>query len=203
MFTIGVLASGRGSNLKAIIDYIRARNLPIRIGIVLSDNPSSAALDIARKEGIENFFLDPGRYRTFMEPHAEKSFIETLRQKEIDLVCLAGFMRILKKEFISSFEGRIINIHPSLLPAFPGLESWKQALEYGVRFTGCTTHFVEHEIDSGPIIMQSVVPVMKDDTPETLHNRIQEKEHLIFPLTIRLISEGRISVSGKKVYIHS
>jgi phosphoribosylglycinamide formyltransferase-1 len=110
-------------------------------------------------------------------------------------------MRVLKSTFIKSFHNKIINIHPSLLPAFPGLEAWKQALEYGVKFTGCTVHFVDEGVDSGPIILQAVVPVLPDDTPETLHKRIQEKEHIIYPLAIRLIAEGRISISGRKVYI--
>ncbi|HNS32246.1 MAG TPA: phosphoribosylglycinamide formyltransferase [bacterium] len=203
MFTIGVLASGKGSNLKAIIDYIKNRKLPIKIGVVISDNPGSYALEIAKNEGLNNLYIAPGRYRTFMEPDAERKTVETLINNRVDLVCLAGFMRVLKKHFIESFRNRIVNIHPSLLPAFPGLESWKQALDYGVKFAGCTTHFVEDKIDAGPIIMQAVVPVLKDDSPGILHARIQEKEHIIYPLTVRLIAEGRLSISGKKVYINS
>ena len=201
MFTIGVLASGKGSNLQAIIDYIKEENLPIKIGVVLSDNPEAYALERAKKEGIKSLYIPPGRYKTFLEPEVEKKYVEVLKENGVELVCLAGFMRVLKKTFLQSFPQRIINIHPSLLPAFPGLEAWKQAIEYGVRFSGCTVHFVEEGVDTGPIILQAVVPVLPDDTPETLHQRIQEKEHIIYPLAIRLIAEGRVSISGRKVYI--
>lgn len=203
MFTIGVLASGKGSNLKAIIDSVRKGCLPVNIGIVLSDNPESFALETAKREGIKNRHIKPGRHKTFLDAEAERKFVEMLTKNNVDLVCLAGFMRVLKKEFIDNFTNRIINIHPSLLPAFPGLESWKQALDYGVKFTGCTTHFVEHEIDKGPIIMQAVVPVFQDDSPEILHGRIQEKEHIIYPATIKLIAEGNIKISERKVYVTS
>ncbi|MCK9266162.1 phosphoribosylglycinamide formyltransferase [bacterium] len=201
MFKIGVLASGKGSNLQAIIDYIKDKQLPIDIKVVLSDNKESFALKIAEKVGIDNQYINPGRYKTFLEPDSEEEFIKILTKKDVDLICLAGFMRVLKTNFIDTFPNKIVNIHPSLLPAFPGLESWKQAFNYGVKFTGCTTHFVEYEIDSGPIIMQAVVPVLDDDTPETLHQKIQEKEHIIYPLTIKIISEGRLNILGKKTYI--
>ncbi|MCD6407653.1 phosphoribosylglycinamide formyltransferase [bacterium] len=201
MFTIGVLASGKGSNLQAIIDYIKEENLPIKIGVVLSDNPEAYALERAKKEGIKSLYIPPGKYKTFLEPDVEKKYVEVLKENGVELVCLAGFMRVLKKTFLKSFPQRIINIHPSLLPAFPGLEAWKQAIDYGVRFSGCTVHFVEEGVDTGPIILQAVVPVLPDDTPETLHQRIQEKEHIIYPLAIRLIAEGRVSISGRKVYI--
>jgi len=201
MFTIGVLASGKGSNLQAIIDYIKEENLPIKIGVVLSDNPEAYALERAKREGIKSLYIPPGRYKTFLEPEVEKKYVEVLKENGVELVCLAGFMRVLKKTFLESFPQRIINIHPSLLPAFPGLEAWKQAIDYGVRFSGCTVHFVEEGVDTGPIILQAVVPVLPDDTPETLHKRIQEKEHIIYPLAIKLIAEGRVSISGRKVYI--
>jgi phosphoribosylglycinamide formyltransferase 1 len=198
MFTIGVLASGKGSNLQALINSVKEGELKVNIGVVLSDNAESFALKIAEREGIKNLYINPGRHRTFLEAGPEKEFVGRLRENNVDLVCLAGFMRVLKKDFIESFRNRIINIHPSLLPAFPGLESWKQALDYGVKFTGCTTHFVEYAIDSGPIILQAVVPVMEDDSSETLHMRIQEKEHLIYPLTVKLIAGGNLSMSGRK-----
>ena len=201
MFTIGVLASGKGSNLQAIIDYIKEENLPIKIGVVLSDNPEAYALERAKREGIKSLYIPPGKYKTFLEPEVEKKYVEVLKENGVELVCLAGFMRVLKKTFLESFPQRIINIHPSLLPAFPGLEAWKQAIDYGVRFSGCTVHFVEEGVDTGPIILQAVVPVLPDDTPETLHKRIQEKEHIIYPLAIKLIAEGRVSISGRKVYI--
>lgn len=201
MFTIGVLASGKGTNLQAIIDYIKEENLPIKIGVVISDNPDAFALERARKNQIKAICIPCEKYKTILDKETEKKYIEVLKENNVELVCLAGFMRVLKKNFINSFPNRIINIHPSLLPAFPGLESWKKALDYGVRYTGCTVHFVDEGIDSGPIILQAVVPVLPDDTPETLHKRIQEKEHIIYPLAIRLIYEGRVIVVGRKVCI--
>ncbi len=201
MFTIGVLASGKGTNLQAIIDYIKEENLPVNIGVVISDNPDAFALKRAEKEGIKAICIPSEKYKTILGKEIEKKYVEILKENNVQLVCLAGFMRVLKKTFIRSFPNKIINIHPSLLPAFPGLEAWRQALDYGVKFTGCTVHFVDEGIDSGPIILQAVVPVLPDDTPETLHKRIQEKEHVIYPLAIRLISEGRVSISGRKVYI--
>jgi phosphoribosylglycinamide formyltransferase-1 len=201
MFIIGILASGKGTNLQAIIDYIKEENLPIKIGVVISDNPDAYALERARKENIKAICIPSTKYKTILGKEIEKKYVEVLKENNVQLVCLAGFMRVLKSTFIKSFHNKIINIHPSLLPAFPGLEAWKQALEYGVKFTGCTVHFVDEGVDSGPIILQAVVPVLPDDTPETLHKRIQEKEHIIYPLAIRLIAEGRISISGRKVYI--
>ncbi len=203
MFTVGVLASGKGSNLQAIADYIKTEKLSVRIGIVLTDNPESPALEIAKKENIECLCIPEIRHKTFLSPSTERKYAEALKANGAELVCLAGFMRVLKKDFIDSFQGKIINIHPSLLPAFPGLAAWEQAFICGVRFTGCTTHFVEYGVDTGPIIMQAVVPVLKEDTAETLHRRIQEKEHVIYPLTVRLIAEGKISISERKVYINN
>jgi len=204
MFTIGILASGKGSNLKAIVDYIKKENLPVDTGVVLSDNPDSFALKIAEKENIKHYCIPEKKHKTFLSVKTEKEYVKVLREHNVELVCLAGFMRVLKKDFIETFSGRIINIHPSLLPAFQGLSAWEQALRYGVRFTGCTTHFVDYGVDSGPVILQAVVPVLKDDTPETLHRRIQEKEHLIYPLTVRLITEGKINVSSnRKVCINT
>ncbi len=201
MFTIGVLASGKGSNLKAILDYIKKEKLPIKTGVVLSDNIESFSLKIAEKEGIEHLCIPEKRHKTFLSAGTEEKYVKKLKECKVDLVCLAGFMRVLKKVFLQEFPWKIINIHPSLLPSFPGLAAWEQALNYGVRFTGCTTHFVEYGIDTGPIILQAVVPVLKEDTPESLHKRIQEKEHLIYPLTVRLISEGKIKILNRRVYI--
>ena len=189
MLKIGVLASGKGTNLQAIIDTIVRKEIPAEIGIVLSDNPDAYCLKRAKKVGIKAVYLPPGRFKTYLEPQVEKNYINALQKEKIELVCLAGFMRVLKKDFLKAFAGKVINIHPALLPSFPGLESWKQALDYGVKFTGATVHFVEEGIDSGPIILQAVVPVKEDDTPETLHQRIQEKEHIIYPLAIKLIVE--------------
>jgi len=203
MFTIGLLASGKGSNVHAIIDHIKTGDLSVNPGVILSDNPSSGALEIAKKEGIKHYCIPEKKYKTILSPETEKEYVKILKENRVDLICLAGFMRVIKEGFLKGFAGKIINIHPSLLPAFPGLEAWKQALNYGVRFTGCTTHFVEAGVDTGPIILQAVVPVLNDDTPETLHKRIQEKEHIIYPLTVKLISAGKVSISGRKVYINN
>lgn len=202
MFTIGVLASGKGSNLQAIINQINTGFLKVKIGVVISDNPDALALEIARSAGIPAKYIEPGRFKTFLESVQEEKYVKCLQQHNVELVCLAGFMRVIKKTFFNSYKGRIINIHPSLLPSFRGLEAWKQAIEYGVRFTGCTVHFVDEDIDTGPIILQAVVPVLDDDTPETLHQRIQEKEHIIYPLAIKLICEHRVIIKGRRVIIY-
>ncbi|MCM8768469.1 MAG: phosphoribosylglycinamide formyltransferase [Candidatus Omnitrophica bacterium] len=192
MLTIGVLASGQGTNLQALIDAIKEGYLPGRIGVVISDNPQAYALERAKKAGIPAFYLPPGPRKTYLVSEVEKQYVECLVKHQVQLVCLAGFMRVIKRTFLSNFPNRIINIHPSLLPAFPGLEAWKQALDYGVKFTGCTTHFVNEYVDAGKIILQAVVPVLPDDTPESLHRRIQEKEHFIYPLSVKLIAQGQI-----------
>ncbi|MCK4244661.1 MAG: phosphoribosylglycinamide formyltransferase [Candidatus Omnitrophica bacterium] len=201
MLKIGVLASGKGTNLQAIIDAIRRKEVPAEIGIVLSDNPDAYALERVKKAGIRALYLPAGRFKTYLEERIEKNYINVLKKEGVELVCLAGFMRVLKRDLLNAFAGRIINIHPALLPSFPGLESWKQALNYGVKFTGATVHFVEEGIDSGPIILQAVVPTKPDDTPETLHRRIQEKEHIIYPLAIKLIAENRLRIEGRRVNI--
>jgi len=201
MFTIGILASGKGSNLQAIVKHVQNGFINAKIGVVISDNPDAGALEIARSAGIPAVYIEPGKYRTFLENHQEKKYVECLKQHGVELVCLAGFMRVIKKNFFREYQNRIINIHPSLLPSFRGLEAWKQALDYGVRFTGCTVHFVEEDIDTGPIILQAVVAVFDDDTPETLHQRIQEKEHVIYPLAIKIISENRLRIEGRRVII--
>ncbi len=194
MLIIGVLASGEGTNLQALIDAIKEQNLPAKIGVVISDNRQAHALKRAEKEGIPSFYLPPGPKKTYLVPEVEKEYVACLRKHNVQLVCLAGFMRVIKKTFLQAFPGRIINIHPSLLPAFPGLYAWKQALDYGVKFTGCTVHFVNEKVDAGRIILQAVVPVLPDDTPETLHRRIQEKEHLLYPLAVKLITLGQVNL---------
>ncbi len=203
MFTIGILASGKGSNVQAIIDRIKDGYLSsVKIGMVLSDNPDSKALKIAEKEGIKNIYIPPGNHKTFMDCNAEKEYVRILKENKVELVCLAGFMRIIKQAFFTEFKDKIINIHPSLLPAFPGVKAWIQAFDYGVKFTGCTVHFVQQQpVDSGPIIFQAVVPVFYDDTYETLYQRIQIKEHIIYPYVIKLISEDKIFISKGKVII--
>ncbi len=198
---IGVLLSGQGSNLQAIIDRIKEGFLPVEIALVLSDNPKAYGLKRAEAAGIKARYIAPGPYRTILSPEAEEIYITALKEAEVELVCLAGFMRVIKKKMLDAFPGKIINIHPSLLPAFPGLEAWKQALDYGVRFSGCTVHFVEAGVDTGPIILQAVVPVLEDDTAETLLNRIHEKEHIIYPLAIKLFAQGKLKISGRRVII--
>ena len=196
-FKLAVLVSGRGSNLQAIIDSIEKNNLVAEISLILSNVPDAYALERGKKHGIESVFLDPKRFSN--RDDYEKRMIELLRSKSIDLVCLAGFMRILGKKFIEAFSGKIINIHPSLLPAFPGLNVQEKALEHGVKFSGCTVHFVNEEIDGGAIILQAVVPILDEDDAQTLSRRILEQEHIIYPEAIRLIIEDNLEFSGRRV----
>ncbi len=196
-FILAVLVSGRGSNLQAIIDSIEIRSLPVEIGLVISDVKNSFALERARKHNIDELFLDP---KTFPDrKNYEQALVEQIQAKSVNLVCLAGFMRILGKHFINTFSDRIINIHPSLLPAFPGLNVQKRALEHGARFSGCTVHYVNEEVDGGPIILQSVVPIYDNDSEALLSERILEQEHIIYPEAIRLIAENRLTLSGRRV----
>ena len=201
VFKIGVLGSGKGSNLQSIIDNVAAGNIPAKIACVISDVEDAYILERARKHGIEAIYIPPGRYKTKLDGEAEKKYVECLRERGVELVVMAGFMRMLKEDFVEAYPDRIINIHPSILPAFRGLEAWKQALDYGTKYTGCTVHFVEIGMDTGPIIMQAVVEIKDDDSPETLHQRIQVEEHKIYPEVIRLIAEGRIELKGRKVTI--
>jgi len=199
---IGVLASGRGTNLQAIIDNIKSGKLPnVEIGCVISDNPDAKALERARRAGIPAYYIYPGKKRTVLDPEQEEKYIETLKKHGVELVCLAGFMRILKKKFLDAFPNRIMNIHPALLPAFPGLNAQKQALEYGVKVSGATVHFVDEGIDTGPIILQEAVKVEEDDTVETLAARILKVEHKIYSEAIKLFAEGRLKIEGRRVRI--
>ncbi len=196
---VGVLGSGKGSNLQSIIDNVAAGKVPAKIACVISDVENAYILERARKHGVEALYIAPGKYKTKLDEDAEATYIQCLKDRGVGLVALAGFMRMLKEDFVNAFPNRIINIHPSILPAFRGLEAWKQALDYGVKYTGCTVHFVEMGMDTGPIIMQAVVEVKPDDTPETLHQRIQVEEHRIYPEVVRLIAEGRVQLQGRKV----
>jgi len=182
---LGVLGSGKGSNFRAIADAIAAGSLDAEVRVVLSDVENAEILALARERGIEAEFVDPGRFKTKLEPEAEERIVTLLRRAGVDLVVLAGWMRMIKAPLLEAFPRRIINIHPSLLPAFPGLEAWKQALLAGAKETGCTVHYVDPGMDSGEIIAQSRVPVLAGDTPETLHARIQEAEHELYPAVIR------------------
>jgi phosphoribosylglycinamide formyltransferase-1 len=197
---LGVLVSGRGSNLQAIIDSIERGELDAQVAVVLSDVKDAHALERAKKHGIKALYLDPGKYRTKLEPEREKQYVQCLKEHNVELVCLAGFMRILHEHLLNAFRNRIINIHPALLPSFPGLNAQKQAVEYGVKYSGCTVHFVNEGIDAGPIIIQSVVAVMDDDTPESLAARILKEEHRIYPEAIRLIAEKRLRFEGRVVH---
>jgi len=198
-FRIGVLGSGKGSNFVAIADACAAGKIPAAVAIVLSDVDSACILEHARARQIEARYIPPGRFRTKLDEDAERAFLEALRSAQVDLVVLAGFMRVLKGEFLRAFENHIVNIHPSLLPSFPGLESWKQALDHGVKVTGCTVHFVDAGIDAGPIVGQQTVPVLDADTPETLHARIQVAEHELYPRCVAAVARGEVAVSGRRV----
>ena len=198
-FRLGVLGSGKGSNFVAIADAMAAGKIPAAVAIVLSDVESSGILERARERQIPARFIPPGKFRTKLEEEAERAFVEALRAARVDLIVLAGFMRVLKGDFLRAFEGRIVNIHPSLLPSFPGLEAWKQALDHGVKFTGCTVHFVDAGVDSGAIIGQQTVPVLDNDTPETLHQRIHAAEHELYPKCVAAIARKEISVVGRRV----
>jgi phosphoribosylglycinamide formyltransferase-1 len=198
-FRLGVLGSGKGSNFVAIADACAAGKVPAEVALVLSDVESAGILSHARDRKIPARFIPPGKFRTKLDEEAERAFVAALREAQADLVVLAGFMRVLKGEFLRAFAGRIVNIHPSLLPSFPGLEGWKQALDHGVKVTGCTVHFVDAGVDSGPIIGQQTVPVLDHDTPETLHQRIHAVEHELYSKCVAAIARGDIAVRGRTV----
>jgi len=181
---LGILGSGKGTNCRAIFERIRSGVLPAEARVVISDVLDAPILDIAREFSIPNAYLPPGRFRTRLEPQAEMELVRMLRDAGAELVILAGFMRVLKSPMLKAFPRRILNIHPALLPKFPGLEAWKQALAAGEKVTGCTVHYVDEEIDHGDIIAQREVPIWPNDTPETLHARIQIAEHELYPAAI-------------------
>jgi phosphoribosylglycinamide formyltransferase 1 len=201
MISVAVLGSGRGSNFQSLLDAIAAGRLDARIVAAVSDVADAHLLDRARRAGIPAFHVDPAPFKTKLEGAAEARTIEILRAHGATHVALAGFMRIVKPGLLAAFPGRIVNIHPSLLPAFPGLAAWKQALDYGAKVAGCTVHFVDEGTDTGPILTQRTVPVLEDDTPERLHARIQEQEHLAYPEALQWIAEGRVSVRGRRVHL--
>ena len=198
-FKLAILGSGHGSNMAAIAEACRAGLVPGEVAIVLSDASEAGILTKAAEREIRAKFIPPGKFRTKLDDEAEQAYIEALRQAPVDLIVLAGFMRILKGDFLRAFPERVVNIHPALLPSFPGLEAWKQALDYGVKVTGCTVHFVDQGVDSGPIIAQETVPVMPTDTAATLHERIQQVERRLYPKVIGAIAQGRIKVQGRQV----
>ncbi len=195
---LGILISGRGSNFEAIANSIARKKLEAEVAIVICNRPNAAGLDIARERGIpmrviHSAGMDRETY--------DRLLIDELQTHEVDLVCLAGFMRLLSANFIRAFPNRVLNIHPSLLPAFAGLDAQRQALEYGVRITGCTVHFVDEFLDSGPIIIQSAVPVLDADTVESLSARILLQEHVIYSKAIGYIVDGRVTIQGRRVLI--
>ena len=198
---LGVLGSGAGSNMQSIVDAIEAGMLDAEIKIVLADVEDAKILERGRKHGIRSEYLDCAPWKTKLEGPAEDRAIELMKAAGVDTVVLAGFMRIVKPKLLAAFPNRVLNIHPALLPAFPGVHSWKQALDYGCKVAGVTVHFVDAGTDSGPIIVQKAVPVLEDDTPETLHARIQVQEHIAYPEALRHLAAGRLRVEGRRVFI--
>ena len=196
---IAVLISGRGSNFMAIHDAIVAGKINAEIALVFSNKEDAPGLKIAQDRNLETLFLDPKAYSGREE--YEKEIIKEIRKRDVDLVCLAGYMRILSPSFCDEFKHCMMNIHPALLPSFPGLHVQKKAIDWGVKYSGATVHFVTADVDMGPIIIQAVVPVLQDDTEETLSDRILKEEHKIYPEAVRLFFEGKLEVRERKVYI--
>ena len=198
---LGVLGSGAGSNMQSIVDAIAAGTLDAEVKIVLADVADAKILDRARRHGIPCQYLDCSPWKTKLEGRAEEECIRILREAGVDTVVLAGFMRIVKPGLLAAYPNRVVNIHPALLPAFPGVHGWTQALDYGCKVAGVTVHFVDAGTDTGPILVQKAVPVMEDDTPESLHARIQVQEHLAYPEALRIIASGAYRVEGRRVRI--
>lgn len=198
---IAILGSGKGSNCQSIIDAIAAGTLNARIVCVISDVENAFILDRARKHGIPAEYLSAAPFKTKLDGEAEKKYLAVLGKYGAEVIVLAGFMRMIKKNLLQAFSGRILNIHPALLPAFPGVESWKQAMAYGAKVAGCTVHIVDEGTDTGPIIVQKAVPILENDTAETLHARIQVEEHKAYPEALQFFSENRITLEGRLVKI--
>jgi phosphoribosylglycinamide formyltransferase-1 len=199
LLRLGVLISGSGSNLQSIIDNIEKGSLKATIKIVISNNPDAFGITRAKKHGIPFVVLKNGDFKS--KEDFDSELIKVLKESNVDLVILAGFMRIISPAFLKAFPQKVLNIHPALLPSFPGLHGQKQAFDYGVKFSGCTVHFVDEGVDTGPIIIQSVVPVIDDDTEETLAARILKEEHKIYPQAIQFFADGKIEIQGRKVRI--
>jgi phosphoribosylglycinamide formyltransferase-1 len=198
---IAVLASGRGSNFEALAHACVAEDFPAAIGVLITDNADAGALAIADAMGIAHAVVDCGPKRGSMSPESSEEMARVCAARRINLICLAGFMRIVKGALMTAYRGRMLNIHPALLPSFRGLEGQRQALEYGVRWSGCTVHYVDEGVDTGPIIIQRIVPVLDDDTVELLSARILREEHAAYPEAVRLYAEGRLRVEGRRVLI--
>lgn len=199
MMKLAVLASGSGTNLQAIIDDIATGYIPAELKIVLSNKPGAYALTRARQAGIKTGVILPEDYASREEFDSE--LVRILKENDVEYVALAGYMRMLSKVFLDAFPDRVVNIHPALLPSFPGIHGQRDAVEYGVKVSGCTVHFVDENMDHGPIIAQAPVPVTYQDTEETLKERILEQEHILFPHVLRLIAQGKVEIQGRKVII--
>lgn len=200
MKKIGVLASGRGTNLQSIIDSVENKEIEnAEVSVVISDNKDALALKRAKKHEIPAIFIDPTKFRTKEE--FDEEIVRVLKEYNCDLVLLAGYMRILSPKVVNAFKWKIMNIHPALLPSFPGVNAQKQALEYGVKVSGCTVHFVDEGVDTGPIILQKAVTVEVNDTPNVLADRILKEENRLYPLAVKLFLEGRLEIEGRKVKI--
>lgn len=200
--SIAVLGSGKGSNCQSLIDAIAAGRLNAHIVGIISDVESAYILTRARQNGIPAEFISAAPFKTKLEGEAERRYIATLKAWGTEVVALAGFMRIIKPGLLAAFPNRILNIHPSLLPAFPGIAAWKQALEYGAKVAGCTVHVVDSGTDTGPILVQRSVPILDDDTPESLHARIQVEEHLAYPEALQHLAAGTAVLKGRRFYFH-
>ena len=198
---IGILGSGSGSNMQSIQDAIDAGTLNARIVRVISDVPDAGILARAARHNIPASYESAAPFKTKLEGEAEERYIRIFKEAGVEVVALAGFMRIVKPGFLAAFPNRVLNIHPALLPAFPGVAAWTQCHEYGAKIAGCTVHFVDAGTDTGPIILQRSVPVLDDDTPETLHKRIQVEEHIAYPEALRLIAAKKLRIEGRRVII--
>lgn len=200
---VAVLASGRGSNLQAVIDAIEAGTVQAKIVAVISNKKDAPALERARRHGLSALFIDPKPYagRPDSREAYDRELLDVLKQHDVELVLLAGYMKIVTVVLVEAFTNRMMNIHPSLLPSFPGLDVQKKAIEWGCKLAGCTVHFVTEGVDEGPIILQAAVPVLDDDSPDRLAGRILEQEHTIYPRAVQLFAEGRLRVEGRRVFI--
>jgi len=198
---VAVLGSGKGSNCQSILEAIEAGTLPARVVCVLSDVEDAYILERARRHNVPAAFISAAPFKTKLDGDAEARYLETLRHYRAEVVVLAGFMRIVKQGLLTAFRHRILNIHPALLPAFPGMASWEQALAYGAKVAGCTVHLVDAGTDTGPVIIQRAVPVLDNDTPASLHARIQVEEHQAYPEALRLMAAGRLRVEGRRVHV--
>ena len=202
---VAVLASGRGSNLQAVIDAIEAGRVQAKIVAVISNKKDAPALERARRHRLSGLFVDPKPYagRPDSREAYDRELLDVLRRHDVELVLLAGYMKIVTRVLVEAFMNRMMNIHPSLLPSFPGLDVQKKAIEWGCKLAGCTVHFVTEGVDEGPIILQAAVPILDEDSPETLAARILEQEHKVYPRAVQLFAEGRLRVEGRRVFIEA